>query len=113
MGSHTGQQFTLFRPDLHQAFSLDHVVDLIGSLMLVCRLFLSRFKAVDVTEHPLGFKEINLLEFVGCKALRLRDVYPSHDHSPLWMRSETDQPFGRNSPGGGSIDIAPHYSRRC
>jgi hypothetical protein len=70
---------------LHEAFSLEDVVNFVGSLMLMCWLFLARFETINVAEHALGFKEIDLLELLGYKALAFGDIYPSHGHPPLQM----------------------------
>jgi hypothetical protein len=55
----------LVRTDLHKCASFDDVIDLVGALVFVRRLFLSRFEAVGVAEHPIGFKEVDLLESIG------------------------------------------------
>jgi len=62
MRGHTGRQLMLVRTDLHECVSLDDVIDFIGTLVFVRRLFLPRFEAVDVAKHPIGFKEVDLLE---------------------------------------------------
>src|SRR5262245_28821705 len=56
MGGHAGRQFPPLGADLHEASTFEHIVDLIGSVMLMGRLLLFRFKAVHVTEHPLRFE---------------------------------------------------------
>jgi hypothetical protein len=65
MGCHAGQEFPPICPDLHESFTLEHIVDLVGSLMLMCRLFLSWLEAIDIAEHAVGFKEIDFLELPG------------------------------------------------
>jgi hypothetical protein len=64
MGCHAGLEFPPLPPDLHEAFTLKHIVDLVGPLMLMCRLFLSWLEAIDVAEHPVCFKDIDLLELL-------------------------------------------------
>src|SRR5262245_37796697 len=54
MGRHAGHQLSALRPNLHAAFALEHIVNLVGSLMLMRHLFLARFEAIDVAEHALG-----------------------------------------------------------
>jgi hypothetical protein len=61
---HSWRQFAPFGPDLDQTFSLYDVIDFVGSLMLMGRLFLSGLKAIDITEHALGFKEVDLLKLL-------------------------------------------------
>jgi hypothetical protein len=65
VGSHAGQELSALGSDLHEAFPLEHIVNLVGALMLMRCLFLAGFEAINVAEHALGFKEINLLELLG------------------------------------------------
>jgi hypothetical protein len=48
-------------------------------------LFLSWFKTIQITEHALGLKEIDLIHFLGLKRLLTYDVLDIHDpHASEW-----------------------------
>lgn len=47
--------------------AFEYKVDLIGPVVRMTLLLLTWFETIDVREHPLGLKQIDLLHFVSRK----------------------------------------------
>ena len=90
-----------FLADGKVAFALNNKVDLVISLMAVNFLFLARFQAVEVAEHPRALKQIELLHLLGAELNLVGDLFYVHRLDCSWNSEglKQDDPVAQARPG--------------